>query len=133
MMRRTTLTGVSAALCVSLMMLGITPAFAQTFTVTGTAADTIGDATLCASHGGTGGTIANRTKNISVSGGPTSISNMDFGFLASHGWRGDIRLDLTSPGPSPVTVRLITTDTNNTGDDDDYAQVTYYALNNEHN
>jgi len=36
------------------------------------------------------------------------IGDLDFGFIANHTWRSDIRVDVTSPGPSPVTVSVLT-------------------------
>ncbi len=44
------------------------------------------------------------------------IGDLDVGFLASHSWRGDIRLDLQSP--AGTIVRLIEDDTGNAGNPD---------------
>lgn len=44
------------------------------------------------------------------------IGDLDVGFLASHSWRGDIRLELTSP--AGTNVRLINDDTSSTGNPD---------------
>lgn len=46
--------------------------------------------------------------------------DLNVGLLATHSWRGDIRLTLTSPGPSSVSAILINPDTSNSGNDDNY-------------
>ena len=64
------------------------------------------------------------------------IGDLDVGFLASHSWRGDIRLDLQSP--VGTTVRLINDDTSTAGNpnnvnvrmDDGAATVIYSAPHN---
>lgn len=77
-------------------------ALAQTSTYTNTTLGTIGGGTAC------GTTNLVRTITVPASDSFT-IADLDVGFLASHTWRGDIQLDLTSP--AGTTVRLITTDT----------------------
>lgn len=88
---------------------GANTAFAQSFTTT-----TAGDIDNTVSCG-----TANLTRTINVSGVGT-VADVNFGLLATHTWRGDIRLDLTSPAPGAVTVRLINSDTSGNGNDDDY-------------
>lgn len=78
-------------------------ALAQTSTYTNTTVGAIGGTTAC------GTTNLVRTITVPASDNFT-IADLDVGFLASHSWRGDIRLDLTSP--ASTTVRLITTNTN---------------------
>lgn len=64
------------------------------------------------------------------------IGDLDVGFLATHSWRGDIRLDLQSP--SGTSVRLINSDTSSSGSannvnvymDDDAGTVIYNAPHN---
>ncbi len=54
------------------------------------------------------------TRIINVPGADVFvIGDLDVGFLASHYWRGDIRLDLQSP--AGTSVRLINDDTGNAG------------------
>ena len=107
---------VTGLLCWMMSIIGISSAYAQSFS--NTAVGNIDNNTLC--PGATGvGTTANLTRNIVVSG-LGSVTDLNVGFLATHTWRGDIRLTLTSPAPSSISVVLITTDTNNTGNDDDY-------------
>jgi len=97
-------------------LLGISQAHAQQFSSTTTG--NIDDTVLCVGHGGTGGSTGNLTRTINVSGVSGTVSDINFGLLASHTWRGDIRLDLTSP--AGTTVRLINSDTSNAGNDDNY-------------
>lgn len=85
-------------------------AFAQTSTYTNTSVATISGATAC------GGGEFTRTFVVPSSDDFT-INDLDVGFLASHTWRGDIRLDLTSP--ASTTVRLINTNTSS-GSQDNY-------------
>lgn len=99
-----TLTGVSTA------------AHAQTFT--NTTVGNINDTTLCPGATGTG-TTANLTRTFAVTGQPT-VTNLNVGLIASHAWRGDMRVTLSSPGPTPVTVVLINEDTSNSGNVDNY-------------
>jgi len=87
------------------------PANAQNFTTTGTASDTIDASVACG--------LANLTKTIDVIG-ITTISDLNFGLIADHSWRGDIQLDLTSPAPNSVTARLLIADTTGTGAEDNY-------------
>ena len=46
------------------------------------------------------------------------LGDVDLGFIASHSWRGDIRLDLVSP--AGTSVRLIVEDVTATGNPDNY-------------
>jgi len=95
---------------------GASLAHGQSFT--NTTPGNIDDSTLC--PGATGaGTTANLTRTFNVSGLPTSGMDLNVGFLATHSWRGDIRLTLTSPGGA-ASVVLITEDTSGNGNDDDY-------------
>ncbi len=78
--------------------------YAQTSTYSNTGAGTIDGNVACGT--------ANLTRTFTVP--PTdnfAIGDVTVGFLASHTWRGDIRLDLRSPAGTQV--RLINTDTNN--------------------
>ncbi len=77
------------------------------------------------------------TRVINVPGADVFIiADLDVGFLASHSWRGDIRLDLQSP--AGTIVRLINDDTSNAGNpnnvnvrmDDAAATVIYTAPHN---
>ena len=92
-----------------LTIFGISTAFAQSFTTT-----TVGNIDNSVSCG-----TANLTRTINVSG-VGAITDVNFGLLATHSWRGDIQLDLTSPAPGSVTVRLINSDTSAAGNDDNY-------------
>lgn len=105
-----------AAISFITSILGTHQAFAQAFSnnTTGNIDNTV----LCVGHGGGGGTTGNLTRTINVSGVSGTVSDINFGVLASHTWRGDIRLDLTSP--AGTTVRLINSDTSNAGNDDNY-------------
>ncbi len=103
--------------CFLFASLSATLSHAQSFT--NSIIGNINDTTLC--PGATGaGTTANLTRTFNVSGLPSSGIDLNVGFLASHSWRGDIRLTLRSPGPSPVSVVLITEDTSNNGNDNNY-------------
>ena len=88
---------------------GNSVAFAQTFTTT--EVGNIDNTVRCGT--------ANLTRTVDVTG-VGNITDVNFGLLATHTWRGDIQLDLTSPGPGAVTVRLINSDTGNAGNDDNY-------------
>ncbi len=68
-------------------------------------------------NGGTACGTNNLTRIINVTDS-FNITDLDVGFLATHAWRGDIRLDLTSP--EGTTVRLITTNTGFGGNIDNY-------------
>ena len=103
--------------CFLIANLSATLSYAQSFT--NSTVGNIDNSTLCPGATGTG-TTANLTRTFNVSGLPTSGMDLNVGFLASHSWRGDIRLTLRSPGPSPVSVVLITEDTSNSGNDNDY-------------
>jgi len=71
------------------------PAYAQLGPYENTTVATIDGTTTCA---------APVTRTITV-GQSFTITDLDVGFLATHTWRTDIQLDLTSPGGT--TVRLI--------------------------
>ena len=100
----------------SLAWLFISTAQAQTFTNT-----TVGDidnSTLC--PGATGsGTTADLVRTFNVSGLGT-VTDLNVGFIATHTWRGDIRMTLTSPGGTVGPVEILFPDTANSGNDDDY-------------
>ncbi len=82
----------------------------QTSTYTNTTVATINGGTACG-----GGEF---TRTFVVPGSDSfTINDLDVGFLASHTWRGDIRLDLDSP--AGTSVRLITTNTGS-GSQDNY-------------
>ncbi len=78
-------------------------------TVENTLAGNIDGGTPC------NGTHLTRTINVPDS---FNITDLDVGFLATHAWRGDIRLTLTSP--VGTTVILITTNTGFGGNIDNY-------------
>ena len=102
--------GIGAMLLSSLLwLMGSNSAFAQTFTNTTDAP--VGDTTRCGT--------TNVVRNFTVTGVGT-VDDLNVGFLATHSWRGDIVLTLQSPAPTATTVTLITSDTANTGNDDDY-------------
>lgn len=86
-------------------------AYAQTYTNTST--QNFNSSTNC------GGGEFTRTFTVPPAD-DVVIGDLDVGFFAQHPWRGDIRVDLTSPGPGPVTVRLIEEDTSGAGNDDNY-------------
>ncbi len=76
---------------------------AQTGTYTTTTGGAIGDAVTCG--------VANLTRTINV---PDSfiVQDLDFGFLAEHEYRGDIRVELSHGG---ITRRIIESDFNGPG------------------
>jgi len=96
----------------SLFLVGLlsVTAYAQTSTYTNNTVATINGSTSC------GGGEFTRTFIVPGSDNFT-INDLDVGFLASHTWRGDIRLDLASP--AGTSVRLINTDTGG-GNEDNY-------------
>ena len=87
----------------------LTPAvFAQAGPYQNTTAGSIDDTVTCGTSSFT------RTINVADS---FTIADLDVGFLASHSWRGDIRVDLAHGG---VSQRIISSDTSNTGSQDNY-------------
>lgn len=100
-------------ICVALSMLisaliGLGTAMAQTGPYETTATRAIDDTVTCG--------VSSFTRTINVADNFT-IADLDVGFLASHSWRGDIRVDLSHNG---VTRRIITSDTSGVGSDDNY-------------
>ena len=82
----------------------------------------LGDNALCVgatNAGNAGTTVGNVDIPFNVTG-LTSITDLNVGLLADHTWRGDLRVSLISPSPSPTTVVLINPDTSNNGNDDNY-------------
>ena len=83
--------------------------FAQTSNYVNTAVQNINGTTGCAAGN-------SFTKTFIVPGSDNfTLADLNVGFIASHTWRGDIRVDLTSP--AATTVRIITSETNNTNQD----------------
>ncbi len=82
---------------------------AWALTVENTTSGNINGGTAC------GGTHLTRIINVPDS---FTITDLDVGFLATHAWRGDIRLNLTSP--DGTTVLLITTNIGFGGNIDNY-------------
>jgi len=106
----------SACLATGLFALAST-AQAQSFVDTATIA--IGDATLCPGATGTG-TTANVSRTFNVTG-LSAVSDVNLGLIADHSWRGDMRVTLTPPAGTGVgPIVLITEDTSNAGNVDDY-------------
>ena len=102
--------GLCRAFCVCLLtclaLFGAVPASAQTTsTFSNTTTGTINGATTCA---------APLVRNFSV-GASFTISDVDIGVLATHTWRGDIRLTLQSP--AGTRVQLVNGDANNISGD----------------
>jgi len=62
---------------------------------------------------------ANLSRTITVTGVPT-VSNLNVGFLATHSWRGDIRVDLISPAPTATRIRMIASNTSGAGSPNNY-------------
>lgn len=83
-------------------------AYAQAGPYSNTTARAIDDTVTCGA--------GSFTRTITVADSFT-VTDVDVGFLASHSWRGDIRVDLTHGG---VTRRIITSDTSNAADEDNY-------------
>ncbi len=79
----------------------------------------INNNTLC--PGATGsGTTANLTRTFNVSGLGT-VTDLNVGFIATHTWRGDIRMTLTAPSGTGVgPIEILFPDTSGAGNDDDY-------------
>ncbi len=91
----TKLTGaLKLAACLLLGQFVYTNAAAQTFE--NTTAGALGAGTACGTN--------NLTRTISVSGGPTSITDLDLGLLLPHEYRGDLRVRLVSPSNTDVQV-----------------------------
>ena len=108
-----------AALSAVLMSSLFTPAHAQTFTDTTVAA--IGDNTACPNAVQLNGNTPNnlsRTFNVSGLPGAGSVTGINVGLIASHTWRGDIRLTLTNP--AGTSRQIIVPDTSNAGNIDNY-------------
>ena len=80
-------------------------ALAQTSQFTNTTAGAINGTTTCA---------APLVRNFTVASSFT-VADVDLGFLATHSWRGDIRLTLQSP--AGTRVQLVNGDANNTSGD----------------
>ncbi len=97
--------GVSLAVMAAALVFAPTAA-AQTYTTTTTG--TIDGNIACGT--------ANLDRVINVPDSFT-VTDVDVGFLASHSWRGDIRVDLIHGG---VTRRIITSDTSNNASQDNY-------------
>ncbi|GGX62487.1 hypothetical protein GCM10011309_10570 [Litorimonas cladophorae] len=104
---------------VSVATLNATTAHAGTFTNTTTGA--IGNATACAGAPDFGATITtgNLVRSFTVAGEP-NVADLDVGFIASHTWRGDIRLILRPPSGIADQVTLLVSDTSGAGNDDNY-------------
>ncbi|NNC37200.1 MAG: proprotein convertase, P [Hyphomonadaceae bacterium] len=76
----------------------------STYSNTNTSGNAIGDGTTCGT--------ASLTRTFVVPGTDDfTIGDLDVGFLASHSYRGDIRVDLTAPDPASTTVRIIASNT----------------------
>ena len=91
-------------------------------TFTNTTSQPLGDNGLCTGATGAGGagvTIGNVDVPFNVTG-LSSITDLNVGILANHTWRGDLQVRLVSPAPASQTVLLITSDTSNNGNDDNY-------------
>jgi len=101
------LAGLLASLLAGLVSVA---AYGQTSTYTNTTVATINGGTAC------GGGEFTRTFVVPGSDNFT-INDLNVGFLASHTWRGDIQLDLSSP--AGTSVRLINTNTGS-GNQDNY-------------
>jgi len=96
-------------------------AYAQS-TFSNTTTTPLGDNALCVGATGAGNagtTVGNVDIPFNVTG-LTSITDLNVGLLADHTWRGDLRVSLISPSPSPTTIVLINPDTSNNGNDDNY-------------
>jgi hypothetical protein len=107
---------VATVVSIVMAVLTVDEAYAQVFS--NSTVGNIDDNVLCVGHGGGAGTTGNLTRVINVSGMSSTVTDVNFGLLASHTWRGDIRLDLTSP--AGTTVRLVNSDTSNAGNDNNY-------------
>jgi uncharacterized repeat protein (TIGR01451 family) len=94
---------------------------AQSFVDTATIA--INDNTLCpgaTGSGGAGTTVANVSRTVNVTG-VANITDVNLGLIANHSWRGDMRVTLTPPAATGIgPILLITEDTSNSGNVDDY-------------
>lgn len=88
------------------------PAFAQSFVNTQVGA--IDNTVLCDTATGGNGTSTYLTRTFNVSGIGT-IADLDVGLIATHTYRGDIRLELA--GPTGGFETIISTEVNNTGFD----------------
>lgn len=83
-------------------------AWGQTSTYTNTTTNNFNSSTNC------GGGEFTRTFVVPSTDSFT-INDLDVGFKASHSWRGDIRVDLTSP--AATTVQIISEETGSTSQD----------------
>lgn len=100
----------------SFAWLTVAAAGAQTFT--NSTVGNINDSTLC--PGATGsGTTADLVRTFNVSGLGT-VTDLNVGLIATHTWRGDIRMTLTSPSGTVGPIEILFPDTANSGNDDDY-------------
>lgn len=97
-------------------MLSVQHAHAQSFSNTTIGA--IDNTTLCSGATGTG-TTADLVRTFNVSG-LSPVTDLNVGLIASHTWRGDIRMTLTSPGGTVGPIEILFPDTGNSGNDDDY-------------
>lgn len=79
-------------------MMGSLPSYAQDYEIT--LDGTINGSIECG--------VANLSRTVLVSGGPTSIADLNVGFLAQHTYRGDMRVRLISP--ASTTVQIIDND-----------------------
>lgn len=91
-------------------------AVAQSFT--NTTPGNIDDTTLCPGATGTG-TTADLVRTFNVTG-LSNVTDLNVGLIATHTWRGDIRMTLTSPGGTVGPIEILFPDTGNSGNDDDY-------------
>lgn len=97
---------VGACFVASIAVLSASPAFAQTTTTfSNTTTGTINSGTTC---------TAPLVRNFSV-GASFTVSDVDLALLATHTWRGDIRLTLQSP--AGTRVQLVNGDANNVSGD----------------
>lgn len=110
--------------CACLVAAGLSlagQAQAQSFVDTATIA--INDDTLCPGASGSttaGNTVANVSRTFNVTG-VANVTDVNFGLIANHTWRGDMRVTLTPPASTGVgPIVLVTSDTSNAGNVDDY-------------
>ena len=110
------------SLCLAVMCLNLYGTAQAQSTFTNNTPTALGDNALCVGATGAGGagtTVGNVDIPFNVTG-LSSITDLNVGLLADHTWRGDLQVSLISPSPSPTTIVLITPDTSNNGNDDNY-------------
>ena len=111
-MARMTRHATVATVALAATLAGTASAQAQSFVDTSVSA--IDNTTLCATATGGNGVDNFITRTFNVSG-ISSVGDLDVGLIATHTWRGDIRVELASPGGAFQT--LVVTDVNNVAQD----------------